>query len=177
MLAGFKALNHPQQTSDRGAVDDIDDRATDPAVWHVLDRRFGGFTLDVAASTQNHKTARYFTADDDGLAHSWAGERVWCNPPYSRIGPWVRKAWDEWPHTHGIVMLLPANRTEQSWWQELIEPRRDRGQGFTTEFLAGRLRFMRPGETTILPNRRPPFGCVLLHWADPTSPDSGEGDR
>lgn len=61
-------------------------------------------------------------------------------------------------------MLLPANRTEQGWWQRLVEPHRDRGAGLRTEFIAGRLRFLRRGETEIAPNNRPPFGCVLLVW-------------
>jgi hypothetical protein len=61
-------------------------------------------------------------------------------------------------------MLVPANRTEQRWWQDLIEPYRDCGQGLTTRFLAGRLRFLAPGQTHIGADERPPFGCVLLIW-------------
>jgi hypothetical protein len=62
-------------------------------------------------------------------------------------------------------MLLPANRTEQSWWQELVEPHRDRlGTGLTVEFIRGRLRFLRPGSTRPMPNERPPFGVCLLIW-------------
>jgi hypothetical protein len=92
-------------------------------------------------------------------------ERIWCNPPYSDIAPWVRKAWDCWASTAGIVMLLPANRTEQQWWQLLVEPFRDRGGSpLSCEFLPGRMRFLKPGQTAIGPNNRPPFGCVLLVW-------------
>ena len=167
-LVMFSAGNHPQQVDARGAADDIDDRETHPSMFDAWDRRFGGFTVDVAAAEHNTKCARFFTREQDGLTQSWAGERVWCNPPYSSIGPWVEKAWREWPSTRGIVMLLPANRTEQSWWQDYVEPRRDRpGSPLTVEFLRGRLRFLKPGQTVIGPNQRPPFGCVLLIWADP----------
>lgn len=104
-------------------------------------------------------------------------ERIWCNPPYSDIAPWVRKAWSCWASTDGIVMLLPANRTEQSWWQLMVEPFRDRGGSpLRAEFLPGRMRFLKPGQTAIGPNQRPPFGCVLLIWrhvdaADPLTYD------
>ena len=163
MLVGFEALHHPQQE----ATDYVDDRATDPQFWAQLDERFH-FTIDVAASAENARHERYYTAEQDGRAQSWVGERVWCNPPYSDIAPWIVKAW----HSDAplVVMLLPANRTEQAWWQILIEPYRDRGAQLTVEFLRGRLRFLRPGERTIGPNRRPPFGCCLAIWTTPTPP-------
>lgn len=62
-------------------------------------------------------------------------------------------------------MLMPANRTEQKFWQLMIEPFRDRpGSPLTTTFLPNRMRFLKPGQTAIGPNQRPPFGCVLLVW-------------
>jgi phage N-6-adenine-methyltransferase len=163
-LIGFRSGNHPQQVAKRGAVGPTDDRATTVEVFGPLDRRFGGFTVDVAASAANTKCKRFYDVAADGLAQSWAGERVWCNPPYSSIEPWVRKAWSE-VGAECVVMLLPANRTEQTWWMDLVEPYRDRpGSTLRTEFLPGRLRFMAPGQTSIGPNERPPFGCVLLIW-------------
>lgn len=125
-LARFRASNHPQQVSKRGPRPEIDDRATTPEVFEPLDRRFR-FTIDVAASVENAKCPHYFDLSIDGLTQSWAGERVWCNPPYSNIRPWVEKAWVEADRAELIVMLLPANRTEQGWWHELVEDRRDRG--------------------------------------------------
>ena len=47
------------------------------------------FTLDAAASDQNHKCERYFTIEEDGLKQNWAGERVWCNPPCSEIAKYA----------------------------------------------------------------------------------------
>lgn len=64
-----------------------------------------------------------------------------------------------------VVMILPANRCEQGWWQTLVEPFRDRaGSPLRTEFIAGRTRFIRADASAIFPNERPPFGCVLLIW-------------
>lgn len=161
-LVGFRAQNHAQQVSIRGARDEVDDRETDPRVFDELAARFGPFTLDAAANHHNAKCPRYFTREDNGLAQPWAGERVWVNPPYSHIEPWVRKAWSE-PAAH-VVMLLPANRTEQKWWQDLVEPDRDNGGRLRVHFLRGRLRFLNPGEDQIRPNSRPPFGVCLLVW-------------
>jgi hypothetical protein len=164
------ARNHPLQIDSRGTCDEADDRETVNEVFQPLDQRFGGFTVDVAASANNRKCERYYTWEQDGCAQSWAGELVWCNPPFSDIRRWVEKAWAEYTRTRGIVMLLPANRTEQPWWQELIEPYRDRatsphGPQFTVEFLPGRLRFLKPGQVEIRPHERPPFGCCLLIWS------------
>ena len=166
-VVGFKAKNHPQQVAVNGALDEVDDRGTHPDSFDRWDERFGGFTLDVAAAPHNAKCERFFTRADDGLAQSWAGEKVWCNPPYSNLGAWLAKAWLEYPMTRGIVMLLPANRVEQRWWQEHVEPFRDRPDSpLTVEFLPGRLRFIKPGQTAIGPNERPPFGCCLLIWKE-----------
>jgi phage N-6-adenine-methyltransferase len=166
-LVGYSAKNHPQQTSRRGPRPEVDDRGTDPALFAKLDERFH-FTVDVAASTANAKCERYYTFEDDGLSRSWTGERVWCNPPYSDIRPWVERAW-YWTSLNPnpafiVVMLLPANRTEQLWWQDWVEPHRDCGRGLTVEFMPGRPRFVAPGAESIGPNERPPFGCCLLIW-------------
>lgn len=167
-LVGFSARNHPQQIIRNGADEQVDDRGTAPEWFDDLNRRLGPFTLDVAAAAHNAKCDRYFTIQDDGLTQSWAGERVWCNPPYSNIGAWVTKAWEEYKTTEGIVMLLPANRTEQVWWQDLVERWRDMPHTrLSVTFLRGRMRFILPGHDRIEPNQRPPFGCCLLKWSPP----------
>ena len=167
MLAGFKSTNHPQQTAKRGAKDEVDDRGTDPAFIASLEERFGRFDLDVAAAPHNAKAPKFYTREHDGLTQPWRG-RVWCNPPYSDCGTWVRKAWAEWgqePSLELIVMLLPANRVEQKWWQEHVEPFRDRvNSPLRVEFLPGRMRFIRPDWTPGPKGDRPPFGCCLLIW-------------
>ncbi len=111
----FIARTHPQQ----GPNEVVDNRETVPEVFTALHGRFR-FTIDVAASPKNAKLTRYFTPGQDGLKQSWVAERVWCNPPYSNIRPWVEKALSS--RAALAVLLLPANRTEQGWWQDLIEP-------------------------------------------------------
>jgi phage N-6-adenine-methyltransferase len=159
-LVGFKAQNHPQ-TRKRGARPEIDDRQTPPELFDPLHARFR-FTVDVAALPHNAKLPRYFTPEQDGLAQDWTGERVWCNPPYSNIEPWVAKARQH--EADLVVMLVPANRTEQGWWQRHIEPTRDRGELLRVKFLAGRQRFIAHDADGIRPNERPPYGVALLIW-------------
>lgn len=163
MLVGFKASNHPQQTRYAGSNADVDDRALPKEDFAKLHERFR-FTVDAASSVDNKKLDRHWTVEDNGLHQPWSNERVYCNPPYSRIMPWIRKAWTE-RNAALVVMLLPANRTEQRWWQDGVEPFRDRpGSVLRVEFLPGRLRFLKAGQSEIGPNERPPFGCVLCIW-------------
>lgn len=159
-LVGFSAQNHPQQQIRH----DVDDRGTTAEMFEWFSQ-LGPFTLDVAAASHNAKCSRFYTIREDGLRQSWANERVWCNPPYSNIAPWVQKAWEEHTVADGIAMLLPANRTEQAWWQRYVEPHRDReGSQLSVTFLPGRIRFIKAGATDVGPNERPPFGCCLLTW-------------
>lgn len=160
-VVGFHARNHPQQVGKRGPNPAVDDRAITPSDFAPLHERFH-FTIDAAASPQNARLPRYWTEEIDALTCTWRGERVWCNPPYSNIEPWVQKANGAW-QAKLVVMLLPANRTEQGWWQRWVEPGRRAGT-LDVEFLAGRMRFLNPGDDEIKPNARPPFGCCLVIW-------------
>lgn len=56
----------------------------------ALDTEFH-FDLDACATKQNRKCERFYSKDDNALTQPWAG-RVWCNPPYSSISAWVKKA-------------------------------------------------------------------------------------
>jgi phage N-6-adenine-methyltransferase len=171
-LIGYRSANHPQQVAKRGPRAEVDDRAITEEDFAPLHDRFR-FTIDAAASADNARLPRFWTEADDALSKRWSGERVWCNPPYSHpnLERWVAKAHRETDICPCcvplIVMLVPANRTEQKWWQEQVEPHRDRpGSPLSTEFLPGRIRFLQNGATEIKPNERPPFGCCLLIWGN-----------
>lgn len=171
MLAGFKARNHKQQVEKHGAREDVDDRRTLPEIFDPLNAKHK-FTLDAAANSDNAKCKKFFTLSEDGLSQSWKGETVWCNPPYSDIRPWVEKALSEVRSgCPKVVLLLPANRCEQKFWQTLIEPTRDMDQGVSTSFLPGRPRFGWP-ESRARPVKgdRPPFGLVVVTITPPPGP-------
>lgn len=93
------------------------------------------FKLDLAASDHNHKCEHYFTKEIDGLKQDWI-DSCWCNPPYSNISAWVKKAYNEAQKGFVIVMLIPA-RTDTRWFHDWIYLKR----GVDLEFLKGRLKF------------------------------------
>jgi len=130
------------------------------------------WSLDVAACKQSHLAARYYTARENALVRAWRARAVWCNPPYSDIGPWLWRAWDAMRRLEAgtVALLLPATRTEQPWWQEHVEPWRDRGPRIfggwpvwlTSHFPAGRTRFGNPKDPRGQYVGSPDFTCVLL---------------
>lgn len=78
-----------------------DDWGTPQDLFDALNKEFG-FTLDPCADDSNHKCEKYYTKEQDGLAQSWEGETVFCNPPYSRKTKtnagqvaWVEKCYTE----------------------------------------------------------------------------------
>lgn len=89
-----------------------DDCYTPP--W-VFERMGITFDLDVCAPPGGVPwipAARYLTQTDDGLAQPWSG-RVWMNPPYSGIWPWIDRFRQ---HAHGVA-LLPCAKSK---WLNLI---------------------------------------------------------
>jgi phage N-6-adenine-methyltransferase len=163
-IVGFVPKNHPQQVQVNGAEESADERYTLADVFEPLDREFF-FTLDAAATAENTKCRRFYDRATDGLAQSWAGETIWLNPPFSDLPAWVRKAREETLNggCRRVVVLLPANRTEQPWWQDYIEPVRDRpGTGVTTRFVRRRRNFGRPGQPDGKYKTGVPFGLVVV---------------
>ena len=106
--------------------------STPQDLFDQLNNEFG-FELDVCATAENAKCARYFTEADDGLAQSWEGV-CWMNPPYGQvIGDWVRKAWEAGQAGATVVCLVPA-RVDTGWWW-------DYARFGEVRFLRGRLKF------------------------------------
>lgn len=83
----------------------------------LLLKALGAFDLDPCCpDTMPWSTARKMIRQPkDGLAAPWAG-RVWCNPPYSDIMPWVLKLAE---HRNG-VLLVPAKSTDTRWGQLVL---------------------------------------------------------
>jgi phage N-6-adenine-methyltransferase len=109
--------------------------ATPPEVFDPLHAEFG-FTLDVCATPANAKLQRYYTEAQNGLAQSWAGEKVWMNPPYGReIYAWTKKA-----RTSGVLVvgLLPAS-CDLKWWHDDVIGHAE------VRYIRGRVRFVTDG--------------------------------
>ena len=112
-----------------------DDWATPQSFFNRLDNEFN-FTLDPCANELNAKCSKFFTKDDDGLTQSWAGERVFMNPPYGRvIGDWVRKAYEEAQNDNTVVVALIPARTDTKYWHEYVMKAKE------IRLVKGRLKF------------------------------------
>lgn len=109
-----------------------------PYIFDQLDNIFN-FTLDVAASEENHLCESYFTEKDNALLYAWGG-RCFCNPPFSKKAEFIRKA-DNEVQNHNcpiVVMILPLNSMDTKIWHEVIENR------YHYEILEGRISFIDP---------------------------------
>lgn len=121
--------------------------------WYTpkwLTDALGRFDLDPATSEQRVEQVAptFFTADDDGLERHWLG-RVWLNPPFSKIQPWVERMR---AHNNGIMLCF--SRTEAKWFVDLT---RHCGAVY---LLRGRVQFWRPGDG---PKKQAcPMGTVLF---------------
>jgi len=108
--------------------------ATPQAFFDALDVEFN-FTLDPCATKENAKCKKFYTEKDNGLAQSWDGERVFCNPPYGRaLRDWVQKSAEA---RGGIVVLLIPARTDTTYFHQYIYKKR----GVEIRFIKGRLKF------------------------------------
>lgn len=123
-----------------GTMSLVDDRPAAGDRWRTPREVFDfyharyGFTVDAAADARNRLLPRHFP---DGLRAPWAGERVWCNPPYSYIDPWVEKA----AEADVACLLLPA-RTDRPWFNLIWDRQEQRpAEGWRVEFPEGRVRF------------------------------------
>ena len=97
------------------------------------------FTLDAAASDENHKLPKYYTIQSDGLSQDWGGERVFCNPPYGskETGLWTEKCWIEAQKPNTVcVLLIPARTDRKSFHQYIYNQ-----PNVEIRFLPGRLKF------------------------------------
>lgn len=115
-------------------VKDNDERFTPPELLWWLHTRYR-FTVDIASTPLAPAAqilTRYITKEQNALRYIIpADERVFCNPPYSDIWPWVDFLWRQPCFS---LLLVPA-WTDRKWWQELVEPYRDRfGSRLHTEF-------------------------------------------
>lgn len=127
---------------------------TPPEVFDPLHAEFN-FTLDPCATVATAKCSAYFTEEQDGLAQSWRGHRVFMNPPYgAEIYAWTRKARNEAALGAFVVALLPAS-TDLAWWHEDVI-----GYASQVRWIRGRVRFLTGG-----PYRASGFfASVIVIW-------------
>jgi site-specific DNA-methyltransferase (adenine-specific) len=121
--------------------------ATPRRLFAALHREFR-FTIDACALAHNAKLERFWTPEQDGLAQDWTGERVWCNPPYDFIEPWVEKAYHHGEAGGFSALLLPV-RTDRDWWHRYVL------SAGCVDYFRGRVSFEPPPGIRPSSNREP----------------------
>ena len=89
-----------------------DDHYTPKWIFDLLGLRFD---IDVASPPGGIPwipADKYYTQADDGLLQPWYG-RIWCNPPFSKPGPWVDRMIE---HDNGILLAVVS----KSNWMDRI---------------------------------------------------------
>lgn len=114
----------------------------------------GEFDLDPCAPVEPivRIAKHWYTKEDDGTKKEWHG-RVWLNPPYSNVEPFMEKMV---AHGNGIAILF--NRQDTKVWHKLIATTAD-----AMLFMMGRVKFiaqdgsLKAGSTC---------GSVLIAWGE-----------
>ena len=108
------------------------DWTTPQDLFDKLNEEFG-FTVDLCADDFNHKCAKYYTKENDGMMADLTGEVVFCNPPYGakETPRWIQKCAES---NCVSVMLLPR-RTDTKAFHQWIYGKAE------IRFIKGRLKF------------------------------------
>jgi site-specific DNA-methyltransferase (adenine-specific) len=101
---------------------------TPPVIYDPLNAEFN-FNYDPCPITWKE-------GDPDALIMNW-GSRTFCNPPYSRVKDFVKKASEEAQKDKVIVMLINAC-TDTKWFHEYIYNKAE------IRFVRGRISFIDP---------------------------------
>ena len=114
--------------------------ATPPEFFWTLHQEYD-FTLDGASEPGNGLLDRASTAEHP---IPWDGERVFCNPPWSNIRPFVELA----ALADLAVLLVPA-RTNARWFHRALD-------------LGATVRYFKPKPKFVGAKHVSPVDCVLL---------------
>lgn len=95
-------------------------------LWDSLNEEFQ-FTYDLAATPDNALTDRYSVGPckgplwlcECGLCVVLRGERIFCNPPFDDMPPWVAQ-WDTLAR-HNVVVAIHRADPSVGWWRRVVE--------------------------------------------------------
>lgn len=145
-----------------------DEWETPQDLFDLLDKEFK-FKIDASASYENSKCTMFWELKYDSLKQHWGLSAryykgsIWLNPPYSKIGPFIKKAYEESLKGATVVCLIPS-RTDTKWWHEYVM------KADEIRFIKGRLKFGNSKNTAPFPScivvfrKRNPTG-LTVEWS------------
>lgn len=132
-------------------------------VFEALDSEFH-FNLDGAATSENTKVqwtpmqVNYLgvggVVDDAFDFEANATDRIYVNPPYSCLGPWV-DLFAKWGEQGATVVALLLNNTDTAWFRRVWETADE------IRFLDNRIQFIAPEGVKSSSNNR---GSIIAIW-------------
>ncbi len=140
------------------AVGDRDVRYTPSSVLDPLIGIFGEIALDPCwGENCLVRPARKFTVENDGLAHPWVGDFIFCNPPFSQAARWAAKCRTEYQSGRArmIATLLKCVSYGSTF--------HDIGRSADIVFLPTAVAFL-DGAGRKMGAGRSNFGVMLLLW-------------
>lgn len=115
-------------------------------IYNWANKRYG-FKLDAAASEANHLSPAFINGDEvNSLTLDWhtlTDGYIWCNPPYSELGLWLAKGWEEAQKGARIVFLVPTPNGENHYRDSVFE------RASKIIFINGRVAFEAAADFTI----------------------------
>jgi len=120
---------------------DKDSLQTPPWLFDWLNSKYR-FEIDLASDQNNKLCAESYDKKYDALSAIWFDPEFdilvgFCNPPYSKINPWIEKAIEEAKFGFTTVFLIPDFNGEERF--DLISR-----HATTIIHLIGRVSFIRP---------------------------------
>jgi site-specific DNA-methyltransferase (adenine-specific) len=111
-----------------------DEWTTPQWLFDLLDKEFQ-FDFDAAANDYNTKCGDCWlqNALEDSWMQ-WKGVKFFLNPPYSKIGAFMKKAYEESQKGAVVVCLIPS-RTDTKYWHDYVMKAQE------IRFVKGRLKF------------------------------------
>jgi len=100
--------------------------STPKVFLEAVEKRFGKITHDLAANKTNAVVKQHFFDEGlDSLSLEWKAISNlkgwnWLNPPYSNIGEWVKKCYEQMiKHNVKIIVLIPYSGSTK-WWRDFV---------------------------------------------------------
>ncbi len=151
----------------------------------AVEKRFGVIDFDLAASpgssvvNTNNRDDLSWGPEEDSLKQDWAElrGRLWLNPPFDPIAPWVRKCAETAPQLDeaAAILLLCPLAVGTKWFRTFVAP-------FADVYNVGRITFV--GATDPFPKdlalcvycSEPPKHPGMIHHWD-WAPKKARGQR